>query len=90
MVRRAHGRHCAQANRDASAATSRGECTRRNTTEKTGQTWCKGEVWPIDGSLLMGDVPILLQSTMAEVKLVLRWWLSVMGDTGGTSGGTVV
>jgi hypothetical protein len=38
----------------------------------------------------MGDVPILLQSTMAEVKLVLRWWLSVMGDTGGTSGGTVV
>jgi hypothetical protein len=54
MVRRSHGRHCAQENRDASAATSQGEYARRNATEKSCQKWCKGEVWPLDGSLLMG------------------------------------
>src|SRR5262249_345051 len=48
MVRRPHGRHCAQENRDASGATSRGGCARRNATEKSCQRWCKGKVWPLD------------------------------------------
>src|SRR5215510_3657197 len=34
MVRRPHGRHHNSENRDASEATSRGECAKRNTTVK--------------------------------------------------------
>src|SRR5713101_2002358 len=65
VVQRPHGRHHAQANRGASEATSRGvECAKRNATEKSCQKLCKGEVLPLDRSLLMGIFPIrLIQQT---------------------------
>src|SRR5262249_37869307 len=60
VVRRPYGRHHAKANRGASEANSRGvACAQRNATEKSGPTLCKGEVWPLDRSLLMGVFPIL-------------------------------
>src|SRR5262249_61329572 len=60
LVRRPHGRHHAKENRGASEATSRGvECAKRNATEKSCPKLCKGDVLPLDRSLLMGDFPIL-------------------------------
>jgi hypothetical protein len=59
LVRRPHGRYHAKENRGASEATSRGvECAQRNATEKSCQKLCKGEVLPLDRSLLMGVFPI--------------------------------
>src|SRR4030095_1631475 len=60
LVRRTDGRHHAKENRGVSEATSRGvECAKRNATEKSGPKLCKGEVLPLDRSLLMGIFPIL-------------------------------
>src|SRR5437870_5586060 len=55
LVRRPYGRHHAKENRGASEATSRGvEFAQRNATEKSCPKLCKGEVLPLDRSLLMG------------------------------------
>ena len=55
LVRRTDSRHHAKENRGASEATGRGvECAKRNATEKSCQKLCKGEVLPLDRSLLMG------------------------------------
>src|SRR5262249_22327420 len=59
LVRRTDGRHHAKENRGASEAPSRRvECAKRNATEKSGQTLWKGEVLPLDRSLLLGASPI--------------------------------
>ena len=59
LVRRPYGRHHAKENRGASEATSRGvEFAQRNATEKSCPKLCKGEVLPLDRSLLMGDFSI--------------------------------
>ena len=58
VVRRPYGRHHAKENRGASEATSRGvEFAQRNATEKSCPTLCKGEVLPLDRSLLTGVFP---------------------------------
>src|SRR6266446_5622463 len=58
LVRRPHGRHHTQENRDASAATRR-EWSRSGGTQrkKSSQKLRKGGVLPLDKSLLMGAFP---------------------------------
>lgn len=68
MVRRLHSRHHTQENRDASEATSRGvEQAKRNATVISCQKLCKGEVLPLDRSLLMGEFPIPQSSKAYDV-----------------------
>lgn len=50
MVRRRHSRHYTQEHREASAATSRGECVRRNATENSAQKWCQGKYGLLTGA----------------------------------------
>src|SRR5215510_5973002 len=58
MVRLPHGRHHNSENRDASAAISRGGvCQAEHNRKKSCQKLCKGEVLPLDRSLLMGEFP---------------------------------
>jgi hypothetical protein len=66
MVRRPHGRHHTQENREASAATSRGvwQAGRHGTKlSKVGY----GEVLPLDRSILMGEFPIRIPPRMFTV-----------------------
>src|SRR5262249_49152914 len=57
------------------------ECAKRHATEKSDQKLCKGEVLPLDRSLLMDVLPIRLASLLTaaglifgSVALTLRSW----------------
>ena len=85
LVRRTRSRHHNKENRGASEATKRGECAKRTATEKNCQKLWKGEVLPLDRSLLMGDFSVVLLrsdfmlfSEKNRMKVHKNQWLLTM------------
>ena len=99
-MRRKGNRHHNKKNKGASEATNRGNVPSANATEKSCQRLGKGEVLPLDRSLLMGDFSVVqfrldfvLFSEQDYMKTLKNQWLLTMPSPpaipcGGTNQGT--